>query len=1057
MTSMLYDVRTIWAGLSTDLQVIEKVSMRSLKENKRESSVINQSNEKVKSSKRHRRGKKKSRNDKNNECSNIKIAFNNVNRVKSKIYEIDHFLKDNSIQILGLAETFLQNDQTIDINSYKWIGKNRKSKNGGGIGFLISEAITIMDDNYFDPHDDYERLWIKVKLNNNIIYIAVAYFPVEGTDACLSDELYNQLLSEILQIENEKAAHILIMGDFNARIDWSNYQKELKDTFEEWNANEFDCPNMLWSSWRSKLLQAANKTIGFKNKKCKHKRWWDSNIDHLIKDRKAASKEHRHWVKSNKNTVHGNELWQNYQHKRKAVKHAINKKIMQVRIDKSAQISENGGVSSKNFWTNLRGCNRKKVETTSIKLPNSDKTTTDKCKIKETICQYWKTLGQSNLGTHDYSIKQTKEEINNLRNKSDECNIGTQNSPQLCNIYISMLDIKWALGQCKNHKAPGIDSIPNELLKFGGDKLIQSLSQLFNRLLELQTIPDEWNKGIIIPVHKKGPKNDLNNYRGITLNSCVSKVFTRIISNNISKFLESNNILSEIQGGFRKDHRCDDHIFTLKCIASTRQAEGKNTYMAFLDFRKAFDTVWRDKLLTTAWDIGIKGNVWKMLFNIYNNVHCKVKFGEIETEYFEIEEGVKQGYALSPILFCIYINEFAKLLRENKMGIEICNVQLSGLFWADDVVLLANDERELQEMLDLATKFSNDYKLKFNYEKSNVLITGKRTDKQRLWPLSDHYISEVNSYKYLGSHITRSLSDHCHIEEVIKKGYRIIAYIKSIINDQDDYNRVFYGDLLWKTLGLPSINYACSTYVCGGISDIQNLEKLQTQMAKAILKAPRTTCKEALYGDLGWKSISTIQDMQRIYFLNRLVKMDMSRWPKLAFSAMLFIGHTSTFKWKWYNHMQNTLDSCGMSHRFKLTTDTNNQWVIISKSIIKSIDGIQIFDQARKKTSLMNYVTLKSTPYIEPYLLDKLDFLGASLKFKARSNTLALNLKKSIWEEDNDGTCPIYFKCKQATKDDIVVARENGLVRLYNGLPGQRGMPLTPSHLQVQPRISPTS
>ncbi|XP_071944193.1 uncharacterized protein [Antedon mediterranea] len=103
------------------------------------------------------------------------------------------------------------------------------------------------------------------------------------------------------------------------------------------------------------------------------------------------------------------------------------------------------------------------------------------------------------------------------------------------------------------------------------------------------------------------------------------------------------------------------------------------------------------------------------------------------------------------------------------MGIEIYNVQLSGLFWADDVVLLANDERELQEMLDLATKFSNDYKLEFNYEKSNVLITGKRTDKQRLWPLSDHYISEVNSYKYLGSHITRSLSDHCHIEEVVRR------------------------------------------------------------------------------------------------------------------------------------------------------------------------------------------------------------------------------------------------------------------------------------------------
>ena len=103
-------------------------------------------------------------------------------------------------------------------------------------------------------------------------------------------------------------------------------------------------------------------------------------------------------------------------------------------------------------------------------------------------------------------------------------------------------------------------------------------------------------------------------------------------------------------------------------------------------------------------------------------MYNKVKCSHIETELFDVEEGVKQGCVLSPDVFCIYINEFAKLLKSHDIGVNICNVKISSLFWADDIVLLANDERELQFMLDLAATFANKWKLSFNHEKYNVLI-----------------------------------------------------------------------------------------------------------------------------------------------------------------------------------------------------------------------------------------------------------------------------------------------------------------------------------------------
>ena len=340
--------------------------------------------------------------------------------------------------------------------------------------------------------------------------------------------------------------------------------------------------------------------------------------------------------------------------------------------------------------------------------------------------------------------------------------------------------------------------------------MIKSLTCIFNKFLSNEVTPVDWNKGIIIPIYKKGNKNDLNNYRGITLTSCVSKIFNRIVCDRITTFLDDNQILSEIQGGFRKDHRCEDHIFTLKSIVASRSAENKPTYLAFLDFRKAFDSVWRDGLLSMAWDIGIRGKVWNILDKLYHNVKCNVRFGDIVTDFFDIDEGVKQGCVLSPVLFCIYINEFSKMLQAQDIGVHIFNTKISSLFWADDVVLIADSERDLERMLSIAGDFSKDWKLDFNYEKSNIIVVGKRTNKLKLWPLCDRHITEVDSYKYLGFQISRNHSDHTHANCVIRKGNRLIGYIKSIINGQDGFNRVYYGNIMWKTLALPSINYACA-------------------------------------------------------------------------------------------------------------------------------------------------------------------------------------------------------------------------------------------------------
>ena len=172
--------------------------------------------------KRHRRGKKRRKNNNfRSQCNTIKIAFNNVNRLRPKIHEVDKLLKDEQFDIFGIAESFLNKNDVVNLHGYKWLGKNRITKGGGGIGFFISDSVCIVEEDMFNSSSDvYERLWVKVCFGKDKpMYIAVTYFPVEGTDPNTTDELYGQLLSEVLRIEDqEDNPCILIMGDMNGRI-----------------------------------------------------------------------------------------------------------------------------------------------------------------------------------------------------------------------------------------------------------------------------------------------------------------------------------------------------------------------------------------------------------------------------------------------------------------------------------------------------------------------------------------------------------------------------------------------------------------------------------------------------------------------------------------------------------------------------------------------------------------------------------------------------------------------------------------------------------------------
>ena len=128
----------------------------------------------------------------------------------------------------------------------------------------------------------------------------------------------------------------------------------------------------------------------------------------------------------------------------------------------------------------------------------------------------------------------------------------------------------------------------------------------------------------------------------------------------------------------------------------------KPLYLAFLDLSKAFDRVWREGLFALLWESGIQGKSWRVIKEIYRNVENKVVFGDFESDLFEQEYGVKQGCVWSPTPFSVLINELVNMLRQSNIGIDITSQLINCLLFADDVVLMANSQDELQKLLQIS-------------------------------------------------------------------------------------------------------------------------------------------------------------------------------------------------------------------------------------------------------------------------------------------------------------------------------------------------------------------
>ena len=352
--------------------------------------------------------------------------------------------------------------------------------------------------------------------------------------------------------------------------------------------------------------------------------------------------------------------------------------------------------------------------------------------------------------------------LNNI--DSEHCNISSLNVP------ITDKEIAFAVKGLKNNKSAGPDGIKNEMLKYGLTYLLPCLNKLFNMLLSKGCYPSDWKVGILKPIFKSGDPDDPSNYRGISLTSCVAKLFNSILNNRLQSYLDEHGIIHNVQIGFQPKARTSDHMFVLRTIIEKFISCRSKLFTCFVDFSRAFDTILHSTLIVKMNKIGINGHFLSVLNDMYSNnfIHVKLKSREAEkvsdkincslssnnvdeyTDKIAQNVGVRQGDNLSPNLFKIFVNDLPEQFTNEHDPISLGNLKISCLLYADDLILLSTSKKGLQLCLDTLSDYCTRNCLSVNLKKTQVLVFGKGKVSPVSFYYRTHLLEQVSSYKYLG-------------------------------------------------------------------------------------------------------------------------------------------------------------------------------------------------------------------------------------------------------------------------------------------------------------------
>ena len=295
------------------------------------------------------------------------------------------------------------------------------------------------------------------------------------------------------------------------------------------------------------------------------------------------------------------------------------------------------------------------------------------------------------------------------------------------------------------------------------------VKHLLNLSIETGAVPSEWKQAKVVPLFKSGSKDDLDNYRPISILPILSKILEKAVFHQLHSYLSENSLLSPYQSGFRENHSTQMAVTFLTDKIRGNMDKGLLTGAAFIDLKKAFDTVPHDGLLNKLYRYGIQDQPLSWFESYLTNRTQRVSIENHLSSAANVSSGVPQGSVLGPLLFILYINDLP-------LAVGLSSVML----YADNTVIFTAasniDQLQLTLSLDLnnVSNWLTANGLFLNLKKTEYVFFGTR---QRLVRSESHSplcmegkkVNQVKSFKYLGVLLDECLSFNDHISYLRSK------------------------------------------------------------------------------------------------------------------------------------------------------------------------------------------------------------------------------------------------------------------------------------------------
>ena len=773
----------------------------------------------------------------NKHRKHLSVAHLNTQAIMSTFPGFEAMLKTYEFDIITLSETWLNDDQKllkyVEIPGYDCGFRNRVHNKGGGVGYYVKTGIDFKErKDLADIDNSIENQWIEVKGKNRQanVLIGTIYQPSsKTTDKIDWLHKFDSVLSQVILSHD---GPIVITGDFNINLLKTT---TVSDTFNE-ILDTYNLKQHISNPTRHDTV-LIDHIISTDSLKLVHEGivYCDEISDHdapfAIFKNSPAKYETRYKFVRDERTLSMDDFVKDFATLPLSIVYAVqdvsdkvdllNKLTIEC-IEKHAPMRRVKITRPPAPW--MKDLNITHLQRERNRLRNVARTTPSdgnrtklrntrnvlKNEIRKTKSQFmkkllnnkdnkevWKVINKI-LHPNPKNIQVNPDELNTFFNKSATRTTGKHATPDvITNQLIESLSdmpnsfhllhatfdtVLKALKSLRSDCSTGHDQIPAKYVKEISAYLASPLTHIINTCISTSSFPDQWKISRVCPIPKISNPASLADYRPISILPILSKVFEKVILNQMIEHIEKNSIYHPQQSGFRKGHSTTTTLLKLKDEIVTSMKEGEITLAVFADFSKAFDTVDYPTLIIQLHQLGFSKTFIILLHDYLHNRQQFVQVNDNISKLLRVEFGVPQGSILGPILFNLYVT----LLSQNGPS--------SYLQYADDTTLLRNTKpsnleassKSMQEEMTRLETWSGDKNLCLNSKKTKIILFST-PQLARIHDLENRaidiqsngqQIDRVEEFKVLGVHFHKHLTWRGHINKVLKSCMATLRSLK---------------------------------------------------------------------------------------------------------------------------------------------------------------------------------------------------------------------------------------------------------------------------------------